>query len=132
MAKNHEKETIHPPPQNMGNSSSAVRAQTEDQSDTMRIGFDYERYAHFLEDADLTENQKQELLNALWRILSEFVMLGFGVHPIQQACGQSKNSNSKPDLASSFLIQSEFKHLIEEFDDVAEGSAPDAREGVDA
>lgn len=132
MAKDHDKETIHPPPHNKGDNRSAVKAQTEEQSDTLRIGFDYERYAHFLEDADLTEDQKQELLGALWRILSEFVMLGFGVHPIQQACGQSEYSNSEIDLASSFLIQSDLKHLIEEFDDVADGSAPDAREGVDA
>lgn len=60
------------------------------------IEVDYERYAHFLDDSDLSEDQKREFLQALWTIIVNFVDLGFGVHPLQQAgqnagqeaCGQ--------------------------------------------
>ena len=52
------------------------------------VGFDYDRYAHFLDDSDLSDSQKQELLEALWNILRNFVELGFGVHPVQQAMAE--------------------------------------------
>ena len=132
MAKDHDKETIHPPPQKEGKKRLAVGASNEIQSDTKRVEFDYDKYAEFLKDADLSDAEKLELCKAVWNIMSEFVMLGFGVHPIQQACGQSELSDPKPDLAPSFLIQSDLKHLSEKFDDAVDGAAPDAREGVDA
>ena len=37
--------------------------------------FDFIRYAHFLENTDLTEEQKHELLQAAWNIAVEFVSL---------------------------------------------------------
>lgn len=58
------------------------------------VGFDPSLYIHFLKDSSLSEAQKTELLHDLWKILSGFVQLGFGIHPIQQAmddkaeCGQ--------------------------------------------
>lgn len=52
------------------------------------IAVDYDRYAHFLKNSDGTEEQKREFLQALWSIMVNFVDLGFGVHPLQQACGQ--------------------------------------------
>lgn len=50
-----------------------------------QVSVDLQRYAHFLEDADLTEKQRREFLKALWSIICSFVELGFHVHPIQQA-----------------------------------------------
>ena len=56
---------------------------------------DYERYAHLLDDEDLTEDQKQEFLQTLWSIIVEFVSLGFNVHPLQQvSSGLDKNQKS--------------------------------------
>ena len=52
------------------------------------VTIDYERYEHFLEDSDWSEDQKRQFIEALWSIIVSFVDLGFGVHPAQQACGQ--------------------------------------------
>jgi len=55
------------------------------------ITVDYDAYAHFLDDTDLTDDQKREFLQALWTIITEFVSMGFAVHPVQQAtenCGE--------------------------------------------
>lgn len=52
------------------------------------IGIDYARYDHYLKNADLTQQQKQEFLDTLWNIVVGFVDLGFGVHPIQQVAGE--------------------------------------------
>jgi len=56
------------------------------------ITVDYEKYAPLLDDPDLSEGQKREFLQALWNIITNFVDLGFGVHPVQLACRESKNS----------------------------------------
>jgi len=49
---------------------------------------DVERYQHLLDDPALSEEQKQQIIEALWSIIVNFVELGFGVHPVQEACGQ--------------------------------------------
>ena len=46
---------------------------------------DVEKYQVFLDRADMTEEQKEEFLQALWSIIVSFVELGFGVHPVQAA-----------------------------------------------
>lgn len=39
----------------------------------------------FLDDTNLSEAQKIELLQTLWSIMSAFVDLAFGTDPVQQA-----------------------------------------------
>ncbi|NRA30147.1 MAG: hypothetical protein HRU11_07770 [Parvularculaceae bacterium] len=60
-------------------------------TDKPSVLVDYERYAHFLKDSDLSDEDKAAFLETIWNIVVSFVDLGFGVHPIQQAqeaCGQ--------------------------------------------
>lgn len=45
---------------------------------------DYELYEHFLDDCDLSDEEKQNIIEALWIIITSFASLGFGVHPLQQ------------------------------------------------
>jgi hypothetical protein len=49
---------------------------------------DLEHYQDYLDDPSLTIDQKAEIIGALWTIITTFVELGFGVHPVQQACGK--------------------------------------------
>ncbi|MEL6259293.1 MAG: hypothetical protein AAFQ67_09575 [Pseudomonadota bacterium] len=63
------------------------------------VTVDYERYARFLENADLSEEEKQAFLETLWSVILEFVSLGFGVHPLQQieeGCGQEIEPGAAP------------------------------------
>ena len=53
-----------------------------------RLNIDWDAYLPFFEDQDIPEAQKRELIEALWAIMVSFVDLGFGIHPVQQACGQ--------------------------------------------
>jgi hypothetical protein len=57
------------------------------------VTFDVSRYEHFLEDQGLSAEQKRAMLEALWSIIVSFVDLGFGVHPVQQACGQNDDED---------------------------------------
>lgn len=69
------------------------------------VTVDYEAYAHLLDDADLSEDDKRQLLQALWSIICSFVQLGYGVQPAQQACGKlfdasPKSPSAAPDMVS--------------------------------
>lgn len=72
------------------------------------ISIDVQAYAHFLDGSDLSAAQKEEFLQALWSIIVEFVSLGFGVHPIQQAMADDpdyKNHNNKLTQAASPVLR---------------------------
>jgi len=45
---------------------------------------DVDEFQHYLDAADMTPDEKREVLETLWEIVCEFVMIGFGVHPVQQ------------------------------------------------
>jgi|CXWK01.1.fsa_nt_gi hypothetical protein len=49
---------------------------------------DWARYAALIDDPDISAADKQEFLETLWSIMVAFVDLGFGIHPLQQACEQ--------------------------------------------
>ncbi|MEM7544171.1 MAG: hypothetical protein AAF367_01420 [Pseudomonadota bacterium] len=53
-----------------------------------RLEIDWDVYLPFFEDEDISDEDKRQLIEALWSIVVSFVDLGFGVHPVQQACGQ--------------------------------------------
>jgi hypothetical protein len=121
-----------PPPHKQGDQHLAVGADSNQKLDTARLEFDFEKYARFLENSDLSEAQKLELLSAVWRIMSEFVMLGWGVHPIQHACGKDDIKDKPPTKCPSKLLDSTHTHLITEFEMEAGPDGDQHREGVDA
>ena len=59
-----------------------------DPTPTLAIQFDAQEFAHFLDQSDLTHDQKLEYIQTIWGIVLQFIDMGFGIHPIQQACGQ--------------------------------------------
>lgn len=99
------------------------------------ITVDYAAYAHFLEGSDLSEDQKQALLQSLWNIVVGFVSLGFGVHPAspdREACGQLFSScDADPDEAADALSWMD-PTLIHEIEAASAGSAaaPDMGNGA--
>ena len=58
------------------------------------VTVDVEKYQAFLDGADMTEEEKEEFLQALWSIIVSFVELGFGVHPVQAAGEQATEFES--------------------------------------
>ncbi|UWQ83108.1 hypothetical protein [Leisingera caerulea] len=55
-----------------------------------RIEVDVAFYQDMLDDPSLSDEQKKQIIEALWSIIVAFVDLGFGVHPAQAAnpCGK--------------------------------------------
>jgi hypothetical protein len=52
------------------------------------VEIDTAKYQKYLDDPSLSEDQKEEIIKALWLIITAFVDLGFGVHPAQQVLEQ--------------------------------------------
>lgn len=113
----HTNETLHAPP-------GAYDYQSN------RVEFDLEKYRHYLEDEDLSEKQKLELLHALWMIMTSFVDLGFSIHPVQQACGQIEEPDLLPDSRDDDALYSQMKSCIRNFRGAAQLSEHRDEEGV--
>lgn len=56
------------------------------------IKVDYERYAHFLEGIDASDEDKRAFVQTVWSIVFSIASLGFETHPVQiikKICGKS-------------------------------------------
>src|SRR5687768_1412362 len=61
------------------------------------LELDHEKYMAELSAFDLTENQKRELLETLWKIMSDFVDLGLSVNICEQVFENAKENDGRPD-----------------------------------
>lgn len=52
------------------------------------VEIDLHEFLHHLEEVEGTEEEKLQLLRMIANAMIPFVEMGFGVHPVQQACGQ--------------------------------------------
>jgi len=89
----------------MNTMTNTNNTQQDDATDnaTLSVTLDHALYERYLDESDLSEEQKQEFLQTLWNIIVSFVDLGFEVHPLQQAQEQlqpviEKNSSDKCDV----------------------------------
>lgn len=58
------------------------------------LHFNPAEYLEFVENADATDEQKVEFLQAVFFILSGFVDMGFRIHPLQQALAEKDTLES--------------------------------------
>jgi hypothetical protein len=86
-----------------------MTAGSEDGSGKFSVTVDEEKYQAFLDDPSLSDEQKDQIVQALWPIIVTFVEIHFGSHPVQQACGQlTKNletdGQTDSDRGSSDIV----------------------------
>lgn len=71
------------------------------------LKLDFEKYEPLLADETIPEAQKRELIETLWSIITQFVAMGFEIHPVQavqEACGQPTNTSDQSALSSAFMV----------------------------
>jgi hypothetical protein len=56
------------------------------------LTLDVEKYQHLLDAPDMSEDQKKELLEALWLFVVSFVDLGFDMQSAEDTCGKAQKS----------------------------------------
>ena len=97
---------------------------------------DVEKYERYLEESDLTDEQKKEFLQTLWNIICEFVLLGFDVHPLQQAmeapCGKNIKNHTKPALRNKNKIELNHEKPIGDFVTATNSETDQSRKGNDS
>jgi hypothetical protein len=85
------------------------------------LTLDVALYQHYLDGSDLTNAEKNELLETLWSIICEFVRLGFGVHPVQQVtqepCGKLEIPTLNATQTDLSALDSIYKSVISTFVD---------------
>lgn len=97
------------------------------------ISIDYERYEHYLDDSDLSPEQKREFLAALWSIICEFVALGFNVHPLQQvreACGKPYECRTSLPISDPDAVELRDQFNEKDFRKAAGRETPRAAERI--
>lgn len=69
---------------------------------------DMNKYWKYVDEFDLTEKQKVELLQSVWSIMESFVDTAFGLHPAQN----SRDKALEKDLQSPIMdVKSDTNHL---------------------
>ena len=87
------------------------------------LTIDWDLYGSYLEDSDMSDEQKREFIQTLWNIIVNFIDLGFGVHPIQQA--KQISSGQDDDLASLLqqsVVSSKNNSKINKYEQAVNGS----------
>lgn len=92
-------------------------AESFDASARPIVTVDVKKYQSWIDDSDLSEEKKEEFLQALWSIVVAFVELGFGVHPLQEACGQNSETVSQKPKEDFDLVTSKRSDETENIDD---------------
>lgn len=79
----------------------SITNQPKDSTPDLPITFHPKDYYSYIEDLDLNEDQKNELLQMLWNIMATFVDIGWGVDTVQimlpELFDQSSESKLAPD-----------------------------------
>ena len=82
---------------------------------------DINKYLPMLENMDISDEEKIELIHWLWKTMGSFVDSAFGVHPVQQAAKKNAGSDlqDSPEALNSTHNQKENRQPAPE-----EGSLP--------
>lgn len=77
------------------------------------VALDLAAYLHLLEEVDGSDAEKVELLKIVESVMSAWVDMGFGIHSLQQGCGQVPDRESEPAKADSNVVESIHTERIE-------------------
>lgn len=64
--------------------TNAIAGISRHQNQPKALTLDWQLYAGYLENSELSDAEKQEFISTLWSIMVSFVDLGFELHPLQQ------------------------------------------------
>lgn len=83
---NHNKDTQHDNP-------IALLPQNEGNAPAFTIDVDY--YQSVIDDPEVSEARKRELIEIIGNIVMSFIDLGFGIHPVQLAQNEKSRTQQR-------------------------------------
>lgn len=75
------------------------------------LTIDVARYQEYLDGSDLTPEQKEDFLRAVWSVVVTFVELGFGVHPLQEISGKDGETGDQHPKAAFDQVKSKDQRI---------------------
>lgn len=87
------------------------------------LDVDLDAYKAYLDDPALSDAQKDQIVDALWKIIVCFVDLGFGMSPLQQACGKLEETGDEGGIRSQHVLGFKHGELSEYFNELASEKA---------
>ena len=97
------------------------------------ITLDYDLYAHYLEDSDLSEAEKREFIETMWGFIVDLMSIGYEIHPVQQAqeaCGKLSESSVNPPHSRAEMVQSEGQFIETKFSNAAKDKTSEEAERI--
>jgi len=91
------------------------------------LSIDAARYQAYLDGEDLTPERKDEFLQDLWSVIVAFVELGFGVHPLQEACGKDHESDGESPTQAADAVLSEDQNIAKSLEKPAPPGKPEVK-----
>ena len=85
------------------------------------LTLDVELYQQFLDTSDHSEEQKHQLLEAMWMIMTAFADLGFDLRT-EESCGQNSDECAVRNLAAEVVLSSQKTPSLRNFKAVAAAS----------
>lgn len=76
---------------------SDIEKKPEKQKAMPTLTVDWEAYGHYLDESDLTDEEKREFIETIWAIVVGFVDLGFAVRSPEESCGQKPSPDAAKD-----------------------------------
>lgn len=97
----------------MNENNAEVQAHEREPTQCPALEIDYDLYLGEIEDWDMTEPQKRELIRTLFGVLISFAELGFGIHAAQNLPAKSKTKtgdNTPATLKFSSMLAGKMLH----------------------
>jgi len=85
-----------------------------------------------LANSDMSDEEKREFLDAIWAIVVCAVDLGFGVHPLQQACESRLKVDDICHLNAADVVTSKSRPTIQTFENAARHKIIGREEGKES
>ena len=91
------------------------------------LSIDWGLYRRTLEDTELSDEDKEAFIEALWTIMVAFVDLGFRLNPLPEICGEIDPLAALAEKSVLDMVNSQ--HTTKSFNMVAIGPPPVGEEG---
>jgi hypothetical protein len=91
------------------------------------LSIDWALYRRTLEDTELSDEDKEAFIEALWNIMVAFVDLGFRLNPLPEICGEIDPLAALAEKSVLDMVNSQ--HTTKSFNMVAIGPPPVGEEG---
>lgn len=85
---------------------------------------DWDRYKSLLESEDISDEEAQASLEALWSIIVGFVDLGFGIHPLQLIHNDDGEGSNELESGFASVVASDTSSKTQ-FSSAANRTKPD-------